>query len=173
MTSTIGKPVKAMITDEGGLTLIELCFVILILGLILATASPHLSKSYHKLKLKTTAEKVHRDLMMASRRATLSAKPWRIRIWDDGDGYDLEERVIDYDDEQPVWDASEKWQLKFRRIVQEGLILQPEASTLVWSPAGQAPDGVLTLRNKKGDEPVYEIRLEKGEARLYERQQAN
>ncbi|MFQ5631788.1 MAG: Tfp pilus assembly protein FimT/FimU [bacterium] len=170
MTSTTGTRMKTMIADERGLTLIELCFVILILGLIVAMASPRLSQSYHKLKLKTTAEQVYRDLTMASRRATLSARPWRFRIWDDGSGYDLEEQISDYENDRPAWEADAKWQSKLRRGMQEGFVLHPEASTLIWSPNSRGPNNTLTLKSRNGDNIVYEIQIENGKVRLHERQ---
>lgn len=164
---------KATNADESGLTLIELCFVILIVGLLLATATPHLAGSYRALAMRSAAEQVYQDFTLASRRAVLSAHAWRVHILIGGRSYDLEERAFSAEQDQPAWSLRQEWRVQLRRSVPAEFILGPEGAVLEWSPDGRGPSGAVALRRRSGAPGGYEIHLENGEVKLDERRESD
>ncbi|MFQ5650503.1 MAG: Tfp pilus assembly protein FimT/FimU [bacterium] len=158
MTSQIGRAAKQMGSNEHGLTLIELCLTLLILGLIVMAATPKLSRSFQDLRIQNIAEEVAADLVLCQQRAILTGHARRVKIWPDGRGYTIEHHRDQELPGQPSWSWQDEWQVELERTLASGTHLKPMAQPLEWTPAGACPD--LVLRIKDGNEKVYEIRIE-------------
>lgn len=155
-----GKLRAPAISNERGLTLVEVCLTLLIVGLIVAAASPRLARSHRNLKLRTAAEGVADDINMIHWRAVLSGRQWRFIIWSDGQGYDVERQPTMETVGQPGF-ASEwtpDWQVVTRRPLPPGSTLRPEGSVLQWGPTDAARRDTLCISD--GDERAYEIHIE-------------
>ncbi len=143
--------------DDRGLTLIELCLVLLILGLIVTAASPRLSRSFNHLKSKTAAERVAQDLVMARHRAVLSGRIWQLIISSDGRAYSLEQQILQ-DRDEPTRQGRRQWQTVLTRDLSHDHQLRPAGITLSLLPDGSYPQQILTLG--KNDSSPYEIHVE-------------
>lgn len=150
---------RPIISDERGLTLIELCLTLLILGLIVAAASPRFAHSYRDLKLKLAAEGLGDDLLMLHRRAVLSGRTWRCTVWKNGQGYSLEQRVVQDGSNQSTWEQETEWQVKRNRRLPKSLTLSPNGVELEWPPDGTYPDHTLSVSAEHGK--IYEIEIKK------------
>lgn len=171
MTSKTGRLKARRITDTSGLTLIELCFVLLILGLIVLAATPQLSSSYRRLRIRTAAESFANDLAMAARRTVLSGNRWRVHIWENGRGYTLEREAPDPADATPLWQNDKKWQKAAEHALNRGLHLEPEDSQWSWDLGRAEVDGVLTLRDESG--LIYNIGIGARDILIHEAARAN
>lgn len=150
MMFTIGKRMKTATPNERGLTLIELCVTLLVLGLIAALASPRLTHAYYHLRLKTTAEEIVDAMTMAGRRAIFSGQPWRLRVSPEGDCYFIEQQMTDIDSEQPVWNWPADWRIEIRKVLDDGLRLTPTGESFTWIPGGAPPCGKLVVSDGSG-----------------------
>lgn len=158
MMFTIGKRLKTATPNERGLTLIELCVTLLVLGLIVALASPRLTQAYYHLRLKTTAEEIADAMTMAAHRAIFSGQPWRLRVSPEGDCYFIEQQRTDVDSEQPVWGWPADWHVEIRKTLDKDLRLAPTDESFTWISNGAPPCGKLVVSDANGR--GYAIRLE-------------
>ncbi|MFQ5864136.1 MAG: Tfp pilus assembly protein FimT/FimU [bacterium] len=149
---------RRVIFNERGLTLIELCITLLILGLIVAAASPRLIKSYGDLKLKTAAQGIAEELVTTQRRAVLSGRMWRFKVWDNGLGYSVEQQVTQESADQPAWQWPTEWHTELSRRLPKGSKLNPEGAIVEWAPDGCYPQHTLSISNE--NEKIYEIQIE-------------
>ncbi len=142
--------------NEKGLTLIELCLTLLILGLIIALAIPRLGKSYHSLHLKTLAEQIAGELEMTRHHSDLFNQAWRLRVFKNKQGYVLEKRV-----DNTFFPGKVTWQLVSRKDLPSGFSLNAKDNIVEWLPGRRAPETQLQICDKNGDS--VEIRIsEKG-----------
>lgn len=150
MTSATGSRMIREISTEKGLTLLELCLVVLILGLIVTMAVPRLQKSYSSLLVKSEANEIVEQMHMINRRAILSGVPWRFSIWPDGSGYFVERKLYEDYGNQPVVAVKPTWHVESRHYLQNGSVLTPVDTFFEWRPDGRFPRGKLAIVSSKG-----------------------
>ncbi|MFQ5706618.1 MAG: Tfp pilus assembly protein FimT/FimU [bacterium] len=155
---------RLAICNECGLTLIELCLTLLVLGLIVAAATPQFNRSYQDLKLKSEAERLVDDLRMIHRRAVLSGRPWRFRVWENGKGYELQQQSVQRSPDQPAWLWPGRWQVRVRHPLPDEFELNPNGTVLEWTPAGDVPHSVLDISGANGKK--YEIQISQNKIAL-------
>ncbi|MDZ7276621.1 MAG: prepilin-type N-terminal cleavage/methylation domain-containing protein [candidate division KSB1 bacterium] len=155
------------IGNERGLTLIELCLTLLILGLIVAAASPRLSRSYRRLQLKTAAESIADEIRMIQRRAEISQQAWRFIIRPDGKSYAVECQHRGEFAEPPATAATgaPEWEPVIRRTLPAAINLAPVAFTIEWTADGVTPHQSLRVCDAEGN--AYEIRIEESGLALH------
>jgi type II secretion system protein H len=159
MTYTIGKAKSPAFRDESGLTLIEMCLVLLLLGLLVAAATPRLARSYQALKLKTAAESLAREMKVISRRALLVGQRWQLTIAADGRSYGLApQKPREETNAAALEEQACEWQPARRRFLPEGITLAPADTALVWGLNGALSPSALTLTDEQAR--VFEINLE-------------
>ncbi|MFQ5605508.1 MAG: Tfp pilus assembly protein FimT/FimU [bacterium] len=154
-----------MIRNERGLTLIELCMTLIILGLIVAAASPQLVHSIRNLKTKNAAESLAENLLMIQQRAILSGRNWRFKVWEDGRGYTVEKRVFQDIPETPNALRQESWKIHFEQALPATNILHPPAAVWNFWPDGTMTDLNLTISDDKNrnyqiyaDEKTFKVK---------------
>ncbi len=160
MTCRIGRRKRRRIGNEAGLTLLEICLTLLILGLIVAFASPRLSRAYRHSQLRNQAERLGDDLRLIKARAVLAAQKWRLVVWPDGRGYTIEQQ-----NRQPkeasffgVDEISEcVGQVVRHQPLSHGLMIAPPGAVWQWQPDGTAVGDSLYLIDEEGR--TYEIRV--------------
>ncbi len=140
--------------NETGLTLIELCLTLLILGLIIALAIPRLGRSYHSLRLKSTAEQIAEELEMTRKRSDLFDQAWRLRLLKSKQGYILEKKV-----ENPWFPGQMSWQQVFRKDLPAGFSLDTKEKIIEWLPGGYVNQTQLILISENGER--FEIQITK------------
>ncbi|KAA3617926.1 MAG: hypothetical protein DWQ05_07730 [Calditrichaeota bacterium] len=148
--SATGKTKNLMNDAEKGITLLELCIVVLILGLIVTMAVPHLKRTYSSLVLKTETQEIVDQLYMINRRAVLSGVPWRFKVWPDGKGFFVERQLVEIYDHRPIVSVEPNWHTESRHYLAKGSTLNPVDYSLEWSPDGRYPDGKLALNTSSG-----------------------
>ncbi|MFQ5637214.1 MAG: hypothetical protein ACE5IR_04390 [bacterium] len=157
-----GNQMKRIISNERGLTLLEICLTLLVLGLLVAAANPRLSRSYRSLKLKLAAESTAEDLFMVYRRAILSGSTWRVTVWEDGRGYTIEQQGAAESADPSAWQSQPEWHVQRKQRLASGVKLSPRTAQLEWSPNGEHPQHVLHISSEKSeDEDSYEIQISK------------
>ena len=151
---------RRTVSNESGLTLIELCLVLLILGLIVAAASPRLYRSYRGLKLLSAAESIADELNLTQGRCAASGQEWRFRIWQDGHGYDVQRQAGDEPaiPPRPAGGRLRNWRTVVHRSLPDGITLAPPAARLQWKPGGFLVHERLSISGSDGK--TYEIDLE-------------
>jgi Tfp pilus assembly protein FimT len=135
------------------LTLLELCLTLLILGLIVALASPRLSRSYHHLRLNTAAERLAGDLRMIQTRAVLSAQRWRVVVWPDDRGYTMERQDREPNNAFVFLDKESSefaGQVVRHEPLPRGLTIAPQGAVWEWQPDGTAVGDTLRLIDEEG-----------------------
>ncbi len=147
-----------MLSNERGLTLIELCLTLLVLGLLVAAASPNLSHALSALKLKSEAESVATNLQMAIQKCRISGIPHRIQVMEDGKSYVIGRQSWEDSPDRPAWDPVTDWQVIVRNALSTGSKLQPAGEAFVLDPAETRKNVLLTLVHD--DKLVYKIQLD-------------
>ncbi|RMF70582.1 MAG: type II secretion system protein, partial [Calditrichaeota bacterium] len=112
--------------NERGLTLIELCLTLLVFSLIVLAATPKLAHTYRNLRLKSQAEAVAREFKLLPQESLLTGRTWRFTVWENGNGYSVEEQVVPENFQQPVWKWQPRWRVKQRHVFPEGMRLHPK-----------------------------------------------
>lgn len=135
--------------NDHGLTLIEVCLVVLILGLIISAATAQFSRSYAQYRLKAAARTVARDLRTAYQRAVFQSQPFRFRVWQNGYGYALDsEEGGDALNHTAVRERD--WREVLTRALPDGYTLRPFGSIIEFPPSGRIPEGELIVYEKQG-----------------------
>lgn len=136
--------------NEKGLTLLELCLTLLILALIVTAASPRLSRTYNRLRAKTTAEQIAGDVSMMLRLSSLTGQFWRMRIWENGRGYFLEQRKVHSAAIGAIArEIRGDWERVTTRALPDGYFLVSSRAVFEWQPTGPAPTLQLELKHEK------------------------
>jgi len=156
---------RRTICDERGLTLLELCFTLLIVGLIVTLASPRLRRTYASLKLKTAARNVAQELEGVRRQAMLSGFSWRFRVWSDGRGYVVERRGPDELGGEALEMRQSAWEKELGHRLPEGYHLEPVGETAEWDPQGPFPELTLRLLSDRGE--AYEVEVKRTEISVH------
>lgn len=151
-----------MLSDESGLTLIELCLTLLLLGLFVAAASPDLSHALAAMRLKSEAESVAADMRMASQKSRISGVRRRMLVAEDGSGYVIERQTWEDTPDTPAWEPPADWHVTVQRTLRPGSQLKPAGQTFVLDP-GRTRTGILLTYVHDG-KTLYEIRLVAGES---------
>ncbi len=145
-----------MLNNESGLTLIELCLTMLILGLVLMASTPKLARSFKNLRSKSVAEDVAADLVLCRHRAILSGSARRMRVWDNGLGYTVERLSLESGN-RPSLRSSEAWQVEIDNPMATETTLSPPGQAFEWTPAGSQTTGTLILTDAQNR--LFEIRM--------------
>ncbi len=164
-----GRMRMSLRNNEDGLTFLELCLVLLILGLLLAAATPKLSRSYEALKFKTAAKAVAADVDFAFSAAILSGRAHRLRLWPDGSGYTVEEKITAQAPAGFAPSAEVRWRSVRSNRLPEQLQLESDAPELIFSAAHPEKAAELRLVSEKHREA--RIVLRRGAVKVVEVEQ--
>lgn len=147
------------IADDRGLTLIELCLTLLILGILVALATPRLAGTYQELKLRNTAERIADELRQLRQRALLTGEGWRFRVWEDGRGFSVDHLRPPESGATPAWYAAQMWEEVSRQSLGSGHEFVEPDPPPVWEcrPDGRFGEMSIQVCNQNGS--VYEIRV--------------
>lgn len=146
-----------LLDNDRGLTLIELCLTLLILGLLIAAMSPRLSNSYQEMQLKNTAEGIAEELQMIHEQTLFTGQQRRFKIWSDGTGFTIERQTKVISSTKLAEPVHEQWQVMKKQRLIDGLELRPFDVVLFWSVDGMYPLDSISLVTKQGRK--YEIRF--------------
>ncbi|RMF59573.1 MAG: hypothetical protein D6748_06085 [Calditrichaeota bacterium] len=147
--------------NEKGLTLIELCLTLLILGLIIALATPRLAGSYHSMHLKSVAQKIAEEVCQIQNQAELLEQEWKMKIVEDGRGYLLEKEETSINDLNL---DQKKWEVVFQKKLPEDFSLECSIEEIAIFPYDGQP---IQLGVKDGKNRMITIQIENGQYELF------
>ncbi len=143
--------------NEKGLTLIELCLAILILGLLVVAVAPRLAGTFSKMKIKSAAEKFAAELRLTRQQAAFSGTFWRLRITDEGRVYCLEQEIQNTRPRIATIRRRRFWQMHHRILLEDELYFMETQKTINCSPSSGWSQAMLRLRDGNGVQFLLKI----------------